>query len=246
MIYNLSSYHKHLGDELQFSWMPEVLHKLGYKVNLYAGKDVLPFSNEGIKKFVWDHNPYIKASEPVDNDWNIGDIPGVKYENTTGAFLTNWARAFGLPETETLPKIYYKPVEVDWGHIKPVDGVIELSGISMKNEYKRDAVITAIQRIVKQYPKINFHVLKTDHQANPIHIDGFGSVSCHSLEDVSNLIYSCKVFISLSSGLHSLAAAIQRYNQNLSQYCILPASKWDFFMNTKLFIYPNIIYIQEG
>lgn len=246
MIYNLASYHRHLGDELQFSWVPEALHKLGHDVKLYEGQDVLPFSNEGIKKFVWGYNPYIKSSDPTRENWNIGDIPDLKYENTTGAFLTNWARAFGLPEIETLPKIYYQPKRLEWINCRPVDGVIELSGISMKNEYKREKVIIAINKIIKSNPKVNFHILETDHQSNPIKIEGLNKVTCHSLEDVSDLIYCSKVFVSLSSGLHSLAAAIQRFNPNISQYCILPESKYDFFMNTKLFIYPNIIYLQEG
>jgi len=245
MTYNIASYHRHLGDELQFSWVPEVLHKLGHEVKLYEGADVLPFSNEGIKKFVWGYNPFIKASEPVKENWNIGDIPSLKYENTTGAFLTNWARSFGIPETETLPKIYYQPKEIKW-ECDPIDGVIELSGISMKNEYQHSMVIKSIEKIVKNHPRVRFRILETDHQSNPIKIAQFKKVTCGSLEDVADLLNGCKVFISLSSGLHSLAAAIQRFNPNLTQYCILPATKWDFFMNTKLFIYPNIIYLQEG
>ena len=116
----------------------------------------------------------------------------------------------------------------------------------MKDEYKAEEVLKCAERIIEAHPKIKFYSLTTLHRSNPIQVYGLPNLNGYSLEDISDKIYNAKVFISLSSGLHSLAAAIQRFNPYLSQYCILPASKYDFFMNSKLFIYPNVIYIQEG
>lgn len=244
--FNISSYFNGLGDSLQFSSFAEQLTKLGHEVNLYVGPEVLPYRNQSIKDFVWGHNPYIKG-ETKDN-WNFGDLAGLPYLNATGAFIPNWARALGVPETDLLPKIYYQPkeqyrTELSFGTI---EGIIELSGISMKNDYNKEAVIAAVQNIIKSKPNITFRQLCTPNQSNTIQIPDLPIIKANSLEDISDIIYNCKAFISLSSGSHSLAAAIRRFNPNFSQYCILPATQYDMFMTTKKFIYPDIIYLNCG
>ena len=239
--FNISSYFNGLGDCLQFSTLPEELAKLGHEVRLYTGPEVQPFRNAEICKFVWGHNPYVKGESK--ENWNCGDIPGKPYQNTTGSFIRNWEDFMGIEPKNDLPKIYYTPKL----HLEPTAyGIIELSGISMKDEYKAEEVLRCAERIIEKHPSVQFYTLTTKHRSNPIQVHGLPNLNGYNLEDISDKIYNAKVFISLSSGLHSLAAAIQRINPYFSQYCILPASKYDFFMNSKLFIYPNVIYIQEG
>ena len=149
----------------------------------------------------------------------------------------------GINPNNDLPKIYYKP-KLLLSDLKY--GIIDLSCISMQNEYKADQVLKSAERIMEKHPDIQFYALTTKNQSNPIPMYGIKNLNGYTLEDISDKIYNCTVFVSLSSGLQSLAAAIQRFNPYFSQYCILPASKYDFFMNSKLFIYPNVIYLQEG
>lgn len=246
MQYNIRGYHGGLGDQLQFSHFPEQLTKLGHEVNLYMGPEVETIRNQAICDFVWSRNPYIKGV--VKDNWNFGDLAGLPYINATGAFIPNWARMFDLPETDLLPKIYYQPkeqyrTELSFGTI---EGIIELSGISMKGHYNKEAVIAAVKNIIKSKPNITFRQLCTPNQSNTIQIPDLPIITANSLEDISDIIYNCKVFISLSSGTHSLAAAIRRFNPNFSQYCILPATQYDMFMTTKKFIYPDIIYLNCG
>ena len=241
MIYNIRGYHGGLGDQLQFSTLPEELTKLGHEVKLYTGPDVQPFRNDEIYKFVWGHNPYVKGESK--ENWNCGDIPAKPYKNTTGSFIRNWEDFMGIEPKNDLPKIYYNP-KLLMSDLKY--GIIDLSCISMQNEYQADQVLKSAERIMGKYPDLEFYALTTKNQSNRILLYGIKNLNGYTLEDISDKIYNAMVFISLSSGLHSLAAAIQRFNPYLSQYCILPASKYDFFMNSKLFIYPNVIYIQEG
>ncbi len=122
MIYRIRSYHGGLGDELQFSTFPRLLQESNRdnQIWLYSEekpKHVLPFRNEGIAKFVWGLNPYVLMEKNDGGEWNLGDIPGIKYENKTGDFIKNWEIAFGLKPENSLPEIYYRPVKIV---VKPV------------------------------------------------------------------------------------------------------------------------------
>ena len=73
----------------------------------------------------------------------------------------------------------------------------------------------------------------------PIEITG-----AKALELIYREICFCQVFVSLNSGLQSVAAAAKIYNKKLKQYCIHPYdNEWIF--KSKLFVYPHIEYIKE-
>jgi len=247
MIYNIRGYFGGLGDQLQFSCMPEYLSSLGHQVKLYVGPDVMSFRNQAIKDFVWGYNPFIYPEgkekplcESAFGPWNMGDVPNLPYINTTGAFISNWEAMHGLEPKNVLPKIYYTPKTFE---LTKQDGLIELSGISMK--YNPESVKAQVRKIIAN-SNINWRQVVSDYQSNYIELPEIPKVKVSSLEELSDLIHNCKSLITLNSGVHSLAAAIQRFGNVCSHYSLIPEKEYEAVMANKKFIYPNIIYLKCG
>ncbi len=253
MTYNIRGYHGGLGDQLQFSTFPEELTKLGHTVQLYDGPDVQPFRNNEIKELVWDLNPFVKGASLA--DWNCGDTPTIKHENKLNDYIKNWELAHGLEPKNSLPKIYYQPQKVkgkltnatNFGGAQfEVDmqkpfGLIELSSITLK--YNAEHVKKTVELIMAQF-NMPFVQLTSPNQHKLFDVPGMHYYHTSGLKDVCNVLHSCKVFVSLNSGLHSLAAAVQRFG-GFEQYCILPAKDYGWIMDGKRFVYPGINYIIE-
>lgn len=260
MIYRLSSYHQGLGDCLQFSTLPKMLTEAGHEVYLLDDpqqEQVKPFRNPEIKEFVWGHNPYIKGS--LGGEWNAGDVPdwvtigglNIKtnkhsYSNTTGDFIKNWEKLHGLTPKNSFPKIYYKPKIVP-----NIEGVVELSSISLK--YNTQLVKTLVRQIISQFPGLHFKQIVSENQHGRITVPNIGTSNVYAEEykvnglfDLFDVIGSCKVFISLNSGSHSMAAAAREYNKTMLVYCILPESDWGWIMEQKKFVYPSFTYLKES
>lgn len=245
MIYSIRGYHGGLGDQLQFSTFPEELSKLGHEVKLYAGPHVQPFRNNEIRELVWDLNPFINGTS--NTDWNCGDTPEIKHENKLNDYIKNWEVAHGLEPKNSLPKIYYQPQKISPFSGQPNEytgpfGIIELSSITLK--YNPAHVQKAVQKIITNY-NMPFYKLVNPYQSDYIDLPHLHYYSISNLKDACNILHSCKVFVSLNSGLHSLAAAVQRFG-NFEQHCILPAPDYGWIMDGKRFVYPGINYVIEN
>ena len=124
----LSAYHGGLGDNLQFSTLPEEFHK-------QQGRDTYiwsqaSFRNSEIYDLVWGHNPYVKGIK--DGDWSAGDTPD-RHRVIESDCISNWEALHGLKPTNKYPKIYYEPKK-----ISSFDNVIlvDLSSISITYDSK--------------------------------------------------------------------------------------------------------------
>lgn len=235
MIYRLRSYHGGLGDELQFSTLPEMLTKAGHEVYLLVNSnEVQPLRNKEIKRLVWLDNPYIKGE--IEGEWNLGDMPNL-YQNTEGDFIKNWEKAFGLQSENSLPKIYYEP-----GYLTPQEGLIELGAISLK--YNPERVIEIVQDIVSN-SCFKFKQIISDNQPNNIVIPNVEKIEFSGLTNIYSALCNCKCFISLSSGLQSVAAAARRVNPKMKQYTIHPEKDSEWILKSRLFVYPGVSYIKE-
>lgn len=237
MIYNIRGFFCGLGDQLQWSWAPEILSNLGHKVRLYTGPDVHPLRNEGIKKLVYDCNPFIKGESEV--EWNLGDLPGKNYVNHGLGFIGNWQKSLGFePSGEMLPKIYYNPQKLPGKFV-----LLELSAIHHK--YNPEMVKKTVKDMVGK-GGVTVQQVISANQANVIKIPGIEEIFVNDLFELSDLIYSCGAFISLLSGSHSLAAAIRRMNPDLEQVCLIPEGDFDLVMDTQKFVYPDVKYLRES
>ncbi len=137
----------------------------------------------------------------------------------------------------TLPKVYREPKPV-FG----VDAVIELSSITLK--YDGESVLKTVYSILHS-SEYKFNQIITPYQSGVINAN-VPNLGLENLFDIYNVLCSCKVFISLNSGSHSVAAAAMRHNPTMLHYCILPAKDYDWITKDAKFIFPGIQYIIEG
>ena len=101
----LSAYHGGLGDNLQFSTLPEEFHKQqGRDTYIWSQAN---FRNQEIYDLVWGCNPYIKGIK--DGTWTAGDTPEIGHKTLVSDCISNWEALHGLEPTNKYPKIYYEP-----------------------------------------------------------------------------------------------------------------------------------------
>jgi hypothetical protein len=241
----IKAYFGGLGDSLQFSTLPRRFSELGYEV--YLVNDA-PFRSIETKELVWDNNPYILGQKNV--EWRLGDTPGTVYENKFDSFIKNWEYIHGLTPINDFPEIYYEPLWVD-----NIEGIIDISSISIT--YNIPTLIDAIRNyILLNYPTLNFKLVSSKY--NKIADNhGFEVIEVESLKNYVDIINSCKVFISVNSGSHSLAAGLRNINKEFKHVSFIPENDknfkgidtthetlFDYIMRKKIFIYPTIDYIK--
>jgi hypothetical protein len=237
----IKAYHWALGDSIQFSTLPEIFSKMGYDVYLLPDAS---FKNQEIKDLVWMCNPYIKGEKNI--EWSLGDIPGRAYENRSENFIKNWEISHGIDPENEFPKIYYTPRKIDG-----VDIIIDISAQSVT--YNIPLLVSEIRNFIsKNYPNSKCQLITS--RKFPVNDNfGFDLIEAENLKHYVDLINSCNVFISCSSGGHSLAASIRHINKEFRQICFLPerietdsqyCPTYDYLMETKRFIYPLVEYIK--
>jgi hypothetical protein len=94
-----------LGDNLQFSTIPEVAYNKGIDVYI-SNRNV--YRNEDIKRLVWDLNPYIKGY--TDEPGNIGEY--IDFDPSFNIIM-NWERKIFGDNINDSPKLYYKSNLID-------------------------------------------------------------------------------------------------------------------------------------
>lgn len=243
MHYFLRSYHGGLGDELQFSHLPERLVTAGHQVHLYTGNDVLPFRNPEIKELLYDRNPYITPAPPdIPMIWNLGDIPGHPYVPDGKSFIKSWSQSLGFDFPDHFPKVYYKPNRTSVRGY----GLIDLSSKTL--QYNTADVIATAKSLLD--PNTGYFVVNNKHQENRIKFYPAGHEGVSSEAEVENiyqlidLLFNCRHLITLNSGTHALAAA---YTHGHAQHeCILPKKESEWILRDKKFIFPGVKYHVEG
>ena len=188
-----------LGDNLQFSTLPELYSKLGYKV--YISKKNA-YRNKEIYDLVWGLNPYVEGVS--DMEPNIGECRGVA--DITYDFIKNVELKNGLTNGyRKYPVIYYKPKL-----IQELSNCLlyDLTSITM---YPKDTPIKlSFESIFNKYPELSIKKLVFEAIPNR-NIPSFqhDTYIIKSIYDLCDAIYSCKVFLCLRSGASVLASAIK-------------------------------------
>lgn len=221
-----------LGDNLQFSTLPELCHENGIDFYLSVNNS---YRNEDIRKLVWDSNPFVKG---IINEPTNGGI--IKMHDYLGLLKDDYSyigaieKSHGFEPKNNLPKIYYQPKNIEFFNDKTViclgcvsetfdaefilnnvnklltndDDIIELNFTKDLNELNR------VYGLHKQY--------KTEYQK-------------YDLNDIfehCDIIYSAKRYICLFSGNSVLSAAINKRNTTvLTKHDNLEISKFYYFEN---------------
>lgn len=92
-----------LGDNLQFSTLPEVGNSLGVKVFI-SNRNT--YRNPDIKKLVWDTNPFIAGFTDAP-----GNLPPLNIVSNN--HIINWETTLFGTYKNIRPKLYYAPIMLD-------------------------------------------------------------------------------------------------------------------------------------
>ena len=212
----LGAWNGGLGDQLQFSTLPEEFYKQQRRETyLLDGSD---FRNKEIYDLVWGHNPYIKGIK--EGRRNAGDISEIVVENTTNNWISNWEHLHGLKPTNTRPKIYYQPKKID-GFKDTI--LVDFTATSLKfdgvgNGYDLNLLKDKYSELKrtnsdKRFAKVVFDQTVSESKVD---VDCDAEIAVTSIYHYCDLMNSCSGVWGLHSGSVALAAAVQRYNEELT------------------------------
>ena len=190
-----------LGDNLQFSTLPEEFSKLGYEVYI---SDRNAYRNQEIFELVWKLNPYVKGI--INERPNIGEMSIYRRIHSQKSIVYNQEACHGINPKNEIPKIYYKPKII--------------------NEFQ-DKIFVDLS--AKSNPAIkpkNFDkYLQDKHENHKIIVPNFNGkvdnnkdlnfkhnedIKIESIFHFCDLIHSCKHFYCCLSGQAVLASALNK------------------------------------
>jgi len=244
----IAAYHGGLGDNLQFSTLPE-------QFAIQQGRDTYVwdrafFRNPEIAQLVWGTNPFIKGVKG--GQWNAGDIPEIKFENVAGNSIASWEQLHGLEPVNKYPKIYYQPNKVDLKDVILVD----ISTIT--RDYDHEKLLKVYEDIRKEHPGKVFAKVEFQNEINtrkgidiahdgkhvtyPVPVDG--KIPIVNIFAYADAMASSFGLISVHSGQSHLSSAIKnQYNPELQSYCIMPNDDYQYHINKGIFIFDNIQHL---
>ena len=190
-----------LGDNLQFSTLPEMFSKLGYEVYI---SDKNAYRSVEIFDLVWKLNPYIKG---ISNESpNIGDIGTYQRVHSQKSIIYNQESCHGINAENEIPKIYYIPKIINEFQDKIFVDLSAKSSLPIKpnniDQYLKGRhqdlkiIVPNFNSKVDNYKDINF---KYDHK-----------IDIQSIFHFCDLIHSCKYFYCCFSGQAVLASALNK------------------------------------
>jgi len=190
-----------LGDNLQFSTLPEMFSKLGYEV--YISKNNT-YRNYEIFELVWKLNPYVKGISSERH--NIGDICSYARIYPQKSIIYNQEASHGIAPENEIPKIFYIPKIINEFQDKIFVDLSAKSSFPIK-------------------PKNIYSYLKDKHQNSQIVVPNFVNkidnhketnfkydniIDVQSIFHFCDLIHSCKHFYCCFSGQSVLASALNK------------------------------------
>ena len=234
----LSAFHGGLGDNLQFSTLPEEFHKQQGRDTYISSQ--ASFRNQEIYDLVWGHNPYVKGIK--DGDWSAGDTPD-RHRVIESDCISNWEALHGLKPTNKYPKIYYEPEK-----ISSFDNVILVDLSSISITYDEEKILKLYDAVRKTHEGMVFLEVEFTNKikgATIIEPDVTGVVEIESIFTYVDLMYSSFGVISLHSGQNHLAAAIKnQYNNDLEVYCLMDEYEYQRQKDKSIFVFDNVNYLR--
>jgi hypothetical protein len=189
-----------LGDNLQFSMLPEICRENNIKC--YISKKNT-YRNQEIKDFVWGRNPFIDGENNKEYNFNNLNLQIHKVYNVVEAIQYD----YGFEKVCHYPKIYYTPNDIKDLNNKTL---IDLSAFSIGKEYDQDK----LRQIIKNFnldpdntlsidlPNVKYGTFYKPSKK-------FKKITITSLSNYADVIFSSKRFITLYSGQACLASTIK-------------------------------------
>lgn len=225
----IRAHHKGLGDSIQVSTLPQLLHQQGHDVYISSETPC----NQQVYDLVWGMNPYVKGSLSLPG--NCGEIPGLEYDNLCDSFIGNWEMINGLDYTNDYPIVYYQPKEIK--SLKDAT-IIDMSCNSRNGDYNKDHLL-----YFASYNYSRDGALQLAGDGIYANDYGLPALEIKDIFHLCDVIASCKKYVCLNSGGHSLASALKR-NKDIDVDCIVTHTPiFESMYVRKNFFYPNINYI---
>lgn len=190
-----------LGDNLQFSTLPELFAKAGKKVYICNRSK---FLNPEIKELVWDRNPYVAGFS--DMKPNAGTVLESKYKKISRNHIKNWEITHGFEPTAGLPQVYYEPKYYpDGADVTAVDATC----VSNAHTYdKKHLTWFILERFAGR--KVMLVRNKNIQTVDFGDYSKFNCIEVNSIFQYCDVIASCKEFVCLLSGGQMLAQAVSK------------------------------------
>ena len=234
-----------LGDNLQFSTLPELYHSQGFKV--YISNDNAHRNNE-IYDLVWDKNPYVHGKKDGISNAGLCKEQYWPPECDNEWFIHRIEIAHGFPRTNFYPKIYYDTKNIP--SLKETF-VVDITGygqVYTLNKYYEffEKIQNIIKENIKKIKIISFDYKKTDNFYVEIYKKYFGEYETLNIKNIyeyADVLKSCNTFITICSGAHSLAAAIKNDNNSPQIICYYPHVHFTNEGRKGFYTYKNVEYI---
>ena len=235
----LLAFHGGLGDNLQFSTLPEEFYKQqGRETYIWSQAS---FRNSEIYDLVWGHNPYVKGIK--DGIWTAGDTPEIGHKTLISDCIMNWEALHGLEPTNKYPKIYYKPKKI-YGFHNII--LVDLSSISIT--YDSNEILELYNTIKKLHKDMMFFGVEFTNKikdATIIEPDVDNKILIEDIFTYVDLMYSSFGVVSLHSGQNHLASAIKnQYNKDLKVYCLMDDEEYVRQKKKAIFVFDNVTYLR--
>ena len=239
-----------LGDNLQYSTLPELFSNKGYDVYISTNNKV---RNKEIFDLVWGLNPYIKGIS--DEPSNAGEYKNINWppEEQNEYSIHRVEISHGFEKTNFFPKNYYNPQIITELNN---DILIDLTGSSQVYELHKyiefiDYFTPLIMSKNKNIKIITFEkiqpspIFENVYNYLKIKIPQIEYLKVNSLIHYCNVIKSCDMIIIVNSGINSLASAIKQNDIKPDIMCYNP---WSHFTPQQIkgcYNYKNVDYFQS-
>lgn len=231
----LAAYHGGLGDNMQFSTLPEEFYiQQGKETYIW---DKAQFRNPEIYDFVWGSNPFVKGIKT--GIWNAGDTPEIGFSNICNCSIMNWEALHNLVPKNKFPKIYYKPQKIN-GFSNIV--LVDITSISVK--YDLILLENILKKIEEQNKDMQYVLINFKKKIIEPKLQIFkNKVEVENIFHYYDLMNSCGGFVGLHSGASCMSSAVQEHNPTLKSTCIMTKDGYNYHKNKGLFIFENIKYV---
>lgn len=225
-----------LGDNLLYSTLPELFARQGRRVYV---SDQNRTRNPEIHDLVWGCNPYVSGVSTLPAKAGMAQL-AKRFEAYTHVvnWLTRVEVVHGLPPTNDLPKIYYRP--------KPhpaLAGRIVVDTNSSTIKYPPEEIAAFIRLTCMRFhystdEMVQLRFARSDVADSNGGLPGAPSHTISSIFELCDALYSAKAFITVHSGANTLAAAIKGDAPSPMIHCAVDANHF----NQKCYIWRNIDY----
>jgi hypothetical protein len=223
-----------LGDNLQFSTLPELFAAKGHKVFVSADN---AFRNAEIADLVWSRNPFIKGYS--DAPANAGAV--VSFDNIPKSlgYIERIEMAHGLEPRNRFPKIYYKP------QIRPeFEGAIVIDINSITVGYGNDVLSRYVESVFCDYGYDRGKAIQIRFAKSlacgfdPKNLQAFTGHTVSSIYEYCDILGSCHAFVTTHSGAHALAVALRQFGRLPLVHCYCNNDQY----NSRQFIFEGVHY----